>query len=105
MEVRGLKKDLLTRRSSTTAGIEYLAGRKTNMEVQPVATALTGELISNQEQLSRAEYETKKTVKRAQTLVDGSLKITTTDYFMTVYNASGKQSVVYSTGQYVDIMI
>lgn len=95
----------MTRRSSTTAGIEYLAGRKTNMEVQPVATALTSELIQNQEQLSRAEHEIKKTVKRAQTLVDGSLKITTTDYFMTVYNASGKQSVVYSTGQYVDIII
>ncbi len=95
----------MTRRSSTTAGIEYLAGRKTNMEVQPVATALTSELIQNQEQLLRAEHEIKKTVKRAQTLVDGSLKITTTDYFMTVYNASGKQSVVYSTGQYVDIMV
>ena len=95
----------MTRRSSTTAGIEYLAGRKTNMEVQPVATALTSELIQNQEQLSRAEHEIKKTVKRAQTLVDGSLKITTTDYFMTVYNASGKQSVVYSTGQYVDIIV
>ncbi len=95
----------MTRRSSTTAGIEYLAGRKTNMEVQPVATALTGELIQNQEQLLRAEHEIKKTVKRAQTLVDGSLKITTTDYFMTVYNASGKQSVVYSTGQYVDIIV
>lgn len=75
------------------------------MEVQPVATALTGELIQNQEQLLRAEHEIKKTVKRAQTLVDGSLKITTTDYFMTVYNASGKQSVVYSTGQYVDIIV
>ena len=105
MEVRGLKKDPLTRSNTTTTGTEYLEGRKTNMEVQPVDSVLTVELISKQEQLSRAEHEIKKTVKRSQQLVDGSLKITTTDYFMTVYNASGKQSIVYSTGQYVDIMI
>lgn len=75
------------------------------MEVQPVNSALKGEMLSKQEQLSSVEYDIKKTVKRSQQLIDGSLKITTTDYFMTVYNAAGKQSIVYSTGQYVDITI
>lgn len=62
-------------------------------------------MLSKQEQLSSVEHDIKKTVKRSQQLIDGSLKITTTDYFMTVYNAAGKQSIVYSTGQYVDITI
>tara|TARA_X000000950_G_scaffold37100_1_gene39605 strand:- start:373 stop:600 length:228 start_codon:yes stop_codon:yes gene_type:complete len=75
------------------------------MEVQPVNSALKGEMLSKQEQLSSVEHDIKKTVKRSQQLIDGSLKITTTDYFMTVYNAAGKQSIVYSTGQYVDITI
>lgn len=75
------------------------------MEVQPVNSALKGEILSKQEQLSSVEHDIKKTVKRSQQLIDGSLKITTTDYFMTVYNAAGKQSIVYSTGQYVDITI
>jgi flagellar biosynthesis/type III secretory pathway chaperone len=103
--VKAVGRGILIRKSFLLAMMLFSTGSKTNMEVQPIISDLTGELITKTEQLSRAEYEQKRTVERVQHLADGTIKIVTTDYFMTTYNAAGKKSVVYSTGQHVNIVV
>lgn len=103
--VKEVDREIQTMISSLLATMLFSIGSVKNMEVQPIISELTGELITKTERLSRAEYELKRSVERIQHLADGTIKIVTTDYFMTTYNAAGKKSVVYSTGQHVNILV
>ena len=103
--VKEVDREIQTMISSLLATMLFSIGSVRNMEVQPIISDLTGELITKTERLSRAEYEQKRSVERIQHLADGTIKIVTTDYFMTTYNAAGKKSVVYSTGQHVNILV
>ena len=82
--------------------MQYLKRRE--MDLLPQANSLQGQYIERPV-VTKIINESKVSTQRLEELGDGRTRIVTTDYFMRSYDSGGKMSTVYSTGQYVDIMV